>query len=274
MLATKLTERLGKQVVVDNRAGASGVVASEIVAAAPPDGHTLMVVSIAHTANPVALQAQVRHREGVHADRAARRRGERARGPSRRAANSVRELLDLARKNPGKLHMAHAGIGTYQHMSSSLLLNMAGIDVVLVPFKGGGPATIDVVGGHSQILIVSLAQRHGTHQVGQAARRSAMSSTQRLDSLPDIPTIAEAGVPGYVSDNWWGIVGPAGIPSRSSTSWSRRSWRCRTRGAAGHAGERRARGSSSGPAPNSASYLADEIAKWAKVVKEGKIKLD
>lgn len=272
MLATKLSDRIGRQVVVDNRSGASGVVASEIVAAAPADGHTLMVVSVAHTANPSLYKLKY-DTEKVFTPIAQLGAGAAVLviHPGVEAG-SLKELLELVRKNPGRLHMAHAGNGTYQHMASSQLLSMAGADVTLVPFKGGGPAMVDVVGGHTQILLVSYV--HVSSQIKSGKLRLlGISSSERLSSLPDIPTIVEGGVPGYASDNWWGVVGPAGIAkpivdkliSEIVAVQDTREFQ----ETLDREGARvvKLTGAAFG------KHISDEIAKWAKVVKEGKINL-
>ncbi len=188
-------------------------------------------------------------------------------------ANSVKELLDYARANPGKLHLAHAGIGSSQHMVSSQLQTQAGIDIVQVPYKGGGPATIDVVAGHSQMAIFKVVQVSGHIRSGKL-RALAVGSLQRHPSLPHLPTIAESGLPGYEADNWWGMVGPAGIPKpvidKLATEIA----------AIQDAEEFKQTLAKEGADPTKRGpeefgrFLAREMDKWSKVVKDGNIKLD
>jgi tripartite-type tricarboxylate transporter receptor subunit TctC len=211
MVATQLGERLGKQVIVDNRGGAGGVLGTEVAASAPPDGHTLLVISLAHAVNPglyklkydpiksfvpVAMLGSGANVLCVH--------------PSV-PANSLQELIALAKAKPGHLNYASAGPGSFQHMGSELFKLLAGVDIVHVPFKGGGPAMIDVVGGHSQIVLSSLIQTMPHIRSGKL-RPLGTGGGKRSPILPDVPTIAEAGVPGYEMANWWGIVVPAGTP--------------------------------------------------------------
>ncbi len=211
MVATQLGERLGKQVVVDNRGGAGGVIGTEVAANAAPDGYTLLVISLAYTVNPwlyklkydpinafvpVAMLASGPNVLTVH--------------PSV-PVNSVAELIALAKQKPGDLNYASAGAGSFQHLGSELFKMMAGVDIVHVPFKGGGPAMIDVVGGHSQVLFSSLVQTMPHIRSGKL-KALGVGSVKRAAVLPDVPTIAEAGVPGYTAANWWGIVAPAGTP--------------------------------------------------------------
>ncbi len=211
IVATQLGERLGKQVVVDNRGGAGGVLGTEVAANAPPDGYTLLVISLAHTVNPglyklrydpiksflpVAMIGSGANVLSVH--------------PSV-PVSSVQELIALAKQKPGELNYASAGPGSFQHMGSELFKLMANVDIVHVPFKGGGPAMIDVVGGHSHVLFSSLVQTMPHIRSGKL-RALGTGGVKRSAILPDVPTIAEAGVPGYEMANWWGIVAPAGTP--------------------------------------------------------------
>ena len=188
-------------------------------------------------------------------------------------ANSVKELLDYARANPGKLHLAHAGIGSFQHMVSSQLQTQAGIDIVQVPYKGGGPATIDVVAGHSQMAIFTVVQVSGHIRSGKL-RALAVGSLQRHPSLPHLPTIAESGLPGYEADNWWGMVGPAGIPKPVIDKLAREI------AAIQDAEEFKQTQAKEGADPTKRGpeefgrFLAREMDKWSKVVKDGNIKLD
>jgi tripartite-type tricarboxylate transporter receptor subunit TctC len=211
IVATGLGERLGKQVLVDNRGGAGGVLGTEVAANAAPDGYTLLVISLAHTVNPglyklkydpiksfvpVAMLGSGANVLCVH--------------PSV-PVNTLKELLALAKGKPGTLNYATAGSGSFQHMGSELFKLMAGIDIVHVPFRGGGPAMIDVVGGHSQIVLSSLIQTMPHIRSGKL-KPLGTGGRKRSPILPDVPTIAEAGVPGYEMANWWGIVAPAGTP--------------------------------------------------------------
>ena len=167
MIATQLSEKLGKQIVVDNRGGAGGVIGTELAASAPPDGYTLLVVSIAHSVNPWLYKLKY---DPIKSFAPVAMLGS---GPNVLAVhpslpvNSVKDLIALAKKEPGKLNMAHAGVGSFQHLGSSLFLVMTGLDIVMVPFKGGGPAMIDVVAGHSQVTLGSLVQTTGHIKSGK-----------------------------------------------------------------------------------------------------------
>lgn len=211
LVAAQLSDRLGKQFTVENRAGAGGTVGTDVVLHAPPDGYTLLVVSMAHAVNPwlhnlkyemtkdfvpIAIFGTVASALVVH--------------PSV-PAHSVKELLDLAKAKPGTIHMGHAGVGSFQHLAVANFAYMADIKIIEVPFKGGGPALVDLLGGHSEAMISALISSV-PHVKSGKLRGLGVSGTKRHPLLPDLPTIAEAGVPGYSAVNWFGLAGPKGLP--------------------------------------------------------------
>src|SRR6266567_666327 len=211
MIAFQLAERLGRQVVADNQGGAGGIIGTDVAAKAAPDGHTLLLISVAYAFGasmyklpydpatafaPVALLGT---------------------GPvvlavtAKLPVNSLKELIALAREKPGELNYASAGVGSFQHLASSLFKLQSGLDIVHIPFKGGGPAMMDVIAGNTQIAIGSLIQTLPHIRSGRL-KPLGVGSAARVPALPDVPTISEAGVPGYEATNWWGIVAPAGTP--------------------------------------------------------------
>jgi tripartite-type tricarboxylate transporter receptor subunit TctC len=213
VVATALGERLGKQVIVDNRAGAGGVVGSELAANAPKDGYTLLMVSLAHTVNPWLYDLNGRYDPIKSFAPVAII----AASPVVLVVNpnlpvhSVTDLLALAKQQPGKLQYASAGIGSVTHLAGELFKYTAKVDMLHVPFRGAGPATIDVVGGHTSLMFGGLLATVPHIRSGKL-RALGVGSLKRNAILPEVPTIAEAGVPGYETINWFGLVAPAGTP--------------------------------------------------------------
>jgi tripartite-type tricarboxylate transporter receptor subunit TctC len=211
LIATKLSDQLGHQVTPDNRAGAGGIIGAELAAKAAPDGYTLVLVSLAHTVNPHIYKVGY---DTLHAFSLVAMLGN---GPSVLTvhpsvpANTVKELIALAKVKPKEYAFAHAGVGSFTHTASVLFAMMAGIEVEQIPFKGGGPAMIDVMGGHSHLLMNSYLASVPHIRSGKL-KALGVSDLKRTHLLPDVPTIDEAGVPGYQAANWWGIGVPAGTP--------------------------------------------------------------
>jgi tripartite-type tricarboxylate transporter receptor subunit TctC len=213
VVATALGERLGKQVIVDNRAGAGGVVGSELAANAPKDGYTLLMVSLAHTVNPWLYELNGRYdpiKSFAPVAIIAASPVVQVVNPSL-PVHSVADLLALAKQQPGKLQYASAGIGSVTHLAGELFKYTAKVDMLHVPFRGAGPATIDVVGGHTSLMFGGLLATVPHIRSGKL-RALGVGSLKRNAILPEVPTIAEAGVPGYETINWFGLVAPAGTP--------------------------------------------------------------
>ena len=211
MIALQLGERLGRQVIVDNRGGAGGIIGTEAASKAAPDGYTLLIISIAHAVSPWLYKLQYDPiKSFVPVSILASGPNVLVVHPSL-GVHSVTELIALAKEKPGQLNYASAGIGSFQHLGGELFKLTAGIDMVHVPYKGGGPAMTDVLGGYTKIMFSSMVQTTPFVLNGQL-RALGTSGARRNPALPDVPTIAEAGLPGYEATNWWGVVAPAGTP--------------------------------------------------------------
>ncbi|MPZ46511.1 MAG: tripartite tricarboxylate transporter substrate binding protein [Betaproteobacteria bacterium] len=212
LIAQGLTEGLGQQVIADNRPGAGGNVGAELAARATSDGYNLVIVSASYAVNaavyklsfdpvkdltPVIQVASVPFVLLAH--------------PSVPASN-VQELLALAKKQPGKLNYASSGSGSSPHLAGELLGMRTGVKLVHVPYKGGAPALRDLMGGQVQLLFLTAVAAIPQVQAGRV-KALAVGSLERSSALPNVPTIAESGVPGYDVTNWFGILVPAGTPA-------------------------------------------------------------
>jgi tripartite-type tricarboxylate transporter receptor subunit TctC len=270
LVAKYLSEKLGQQVYVDNRGGAGGTIGSEAAAKAEPDGYTLLGVSLAHAVNPALYKLNYDPIKSFTPIAIF------ATGPNVLVVNpelpvkSVKDLLALAKQKPGELNYASAGVGSFQHLGGELFKLMSKADIVHVPYKGGGPAMQDTIAGHVKIMFSSLVQTTPFIHSGQL-RALGVGGAKRSPVLPDVPTIAEAGVEGYVADNWWGVVGPANMPAPVVDKIYAAVQ------AALQAPELKAQFDREGASVvvmTSAEfneYIKTEIVKWGQVVKEGHI---
>lgn len=212
LVSAKLAESLGQQFIVDNRSGASGNIGAELVARAAPDGYTLMVHTIPLVANaflyarvpydvlndfaPISLLTSSPSLLTVH--------------PSV-PVHSVRELLALAKARPGALNYASAGIGTNPHIAGELFNYLGKVNIVAVHFKGGGPGLVAAISGEVGITFTNFAETSALVKAGKL-RALGVSSARRAPTMPEVPTIAEAGLPGYEFVTWHGMLGPKGMP--------------------------------------------------------------
>ena len=214
ILAGRLAPLLGQQIVVDNRAGANGIVASEIVARAIADGYTLLITSGSHTINPHVYRKLpydtladftpiVRFVEtnglviAVHPGFSAR---------------STSQLIEVARASPGKLSYASAGVGNLTHLAVALFCIMAKVEMTHVPYKGGGPAITDLIGGQVPLMFAS-GPASIPHVKSTRLRAIGVTGRKRMRELPDVPTVDESALKGYEATSWYGLYGPAKLPS-------------------------------------------------------------
>jgi tripartite-type tricarboxylate transporter receptor subunit TctC len=213
LIGPKLTESWGQSVVVDNRPGAGGTVAAELVSKAPPDGHTLLLTSVsAHAINP-ALRSKLPYHpinDFSPITQIASGNNLLVIHPSL-PVKSVKELIGLARAQPGQLTFASGGVGTPAHLAGELFKSLANVKLVHVPYKGGGPAAIALMSGEASLSFASVISV--LPQVkARRVRALAVTRASRSPALPDLPTVAEAGVPGFELNSWYGVVAPGGTP--------------------------------------------------------------
>jgi tripartite-type tricarboxylate transporter receptor subunit TctC len=211
MIAQKATEALGQQIVVDNRPGAGGMVGSRIVAEATPDGHTLLSISAAHAIGPSVRKLPYDTLRDFSGITMAYSAAYLLVVPPTLAVKSVKDLIALARAKPGSLNLASAGTGSGTHFAGEMLKQAAGIDVVHVPYKGIPEATNDIIAGRVQLFMAPLASSVPLVRDGRL-RALGVSSPQRVSVLPDVPTIAEAALPGFRWDSWGAIFAPSKTP--------------------------------------------------------------
>jgi len=271
----RLSLSLGQSVVVDNRPGAGGNIGSELVAKSAPDGYTLLMATVGtHAINPslyakmpydhvkdfapVVLVAGVPNVLEVT--------------PSL-PVNSVADLIKLAKEKPGQINFASSGNGTSIHLSGELFKTMAGVDMTHVPYKGSAPALTDLIGGQVQVMFDNLPSSLPQIKAGKL-RAIAVTSAERAPALPNVPTIAESGLPGFEATSWFGLVAPAGTPpaiiariNADVNQWlqspeAREKLLAQGAAAAG------------GTPEQFAAYIRTETEKWARVVKASGAKVD
>jgi tripartite-type tricarboxylate transporter receptor subunit TctC len=211
-IGIKLTDRLGQQVVIDNRAGANGIIGTELAAQAPADGYTILIASTSYVMNaavrklpydveksfdPVSLIGQAPNCIVVN---------------PKGGFATLHDLVERARAKPASIFYASTGIGGFNHFGGELFKKIANIDMVMVPYKGGGPAMTDVIAGQIPVMFSSVTQVL-PHVRNNRLKVLAVGAAKRATPLPDVPTVAEAGFPGYEVYVWWGIVVPHGVPA-------------------------------------------------------------
>jgi tripartite-type tricarboxylate transporter receptor subunit TctC len=267
-IAQPLSEALGQQVVVDNRPGAAGNIAADIASKSPPDGYTLLMGTIAALAinpslykslpfdpikdfEPVTLAVSSTNVLAVH--------------PSV-AAKNVRELIALAKAQSGKLSYGSSGIGGAGHLAGVLFDNMAGTTTVHIPYKGGAPAMIALISGEVQMVFATAETAVPQIKTGKI-RALGVTMAKRTALLPDLPTIAEAGVPGYEANNWYGILLPAKTPRAIIDRLSRESVKVLNSPVIKEQLFRQGLDASPSTPQEFSAYIKSEMAKWAKVVK-------
>jgi len=273
MVAQKLGEALGQPVVVENRGGASGNIGTELAARAVPDGYTVLMGNVAPNAinvslfrnlpydpvadfAPVTLVASTPNILVVHPTTPAR---------------TVKEVIALAKAKPGALNFASAGVGSSSHLAGELFRILAGADIVHVPYKGAGPAMVDVLSGQVQLYFATMPAAMPHVKSGKLAP-VAVTSARRSQALPGLPTIAESGVSGYEASTWYGLLAPARTPGAAVA----RLHQGVVKILADAAVREKLADQGFEPVGDSpgefAAYIKSEIAKWGKVIRDAGIR--
>jgi tripartite-type tricarboxylate transporter receptor subunit TctC len=272
ILGQELSEVLKQQFIVDNRPGAGAVIGTDIVAKAPPDGYTLLMMSNTHTTNETLLtnKPYVLMRDLIAVAPVNSSDLVMVVHPSVEA-KTLQEFIALAKANPGKLAYASSGPGTPYHMAGELFKAMSGTDILHVPHKGSGEARNDVMGGHVQMMFDAVTAMKGNIDAGQV-RALATTGEKRSAVLPDVPTVSEAGVPGYEATIWLGLMAPKGTPPEIVGRLNAEIAKIIAKPAIREAWAKQ------GAVPMTLSpaafdaYLRRDIEKWAKVIEQAGIK--
>jgi tripartite-type tricarboxylate transporter receptor subunit TctC len=272
-VGAQLGERLGQSVLIDNRGGGGGTIGMNAAAKSPADGYTLLLVSVGW---PVSIALHWMPEESLQWFVPVAPIGT---GPSLLVVpnslpvNSTQELIALAKSKPGALNAGSAGPGSFQHLATELFRLQAGIDIVIVQYKGGGPALTDTIAGQVQMNIGSAVQNIPHVRSGKL-RALGVGGKDRLAALPDVPTFAESGLTGAEATNWWGVVAPLGTPTSALDRFQKEI------SAVVESPEMQKRFQVEGAealrmAPREfGAQIAAETAKWTRVVKQAGIKAE
>ena len=272
-IAQKLGERLRQQVVIDNRPGGGANIGAEVAARAAPDGHTIFMMTSTHASNMTLYAKPGYHalRDFAHITNIAAYPLLLVVHPGRVAAPDVRALVALAKAHPGKLSYGSAGTGGGAHFAGELFARLAGIEIVHIPYKGQGPALQDAIAGQIDLTFASVSASLPHINAGRL-RALGISSAERLPVLASLPTVAEAGVPGYELESWLGMSAPAGTPpaivrrlneeTAAVVADAEFAERLRRDGAAPRVS----------PPERFTAYVEAEVGRWAKLVRDAGVK--
>jgi tripartite-type tricarboxylate transporter receptor subunit TctC len=275
IVAQKLSERLGQPFIIDNRGGAGGNIGADMVAKSTPDGYTLLVGTVGTNAINASLYAKMPYdtaKDFVPIGLIAAVPNVLVVHPSL-PARSVKELIDLLKSKPGEINFASSGNGTSIHLSGELFKTMAGVRMNHIPYKGSAPALTDLIGGQVQLMFDNLPSSMPHIKAGRL-RALAVTSLKRSAALPDLPTIAEAALPGFDASSWFALFAPAGTPKAIVVKLNSEL------NAILQLADVREKFAAQGAEPTEfnpeqfAAFTQAELTKWARVVKESGAKVD
>jgi tripartite-type tricarboxylate transporter receptor subunit TctC len=274
LFGNRLSAGLGQQVLIDNRGGAGGTIGAELAARAVPDGYTLML-GTANLAMNVSLYGKLSYdptRDFTCITLLSSSPNLVTVHPSL-PAKSIKDLIALAKARPGEIHYASGGNGSTAHLAAELFKTMAQVNLVHIPYKGSGPAIVAVLSGESPLTMAPAVAVRGHMQSGKM-RALGITSTKRVSALPDVPTVAEAGVPGYEASQWYGVMGPAGLPEAIVARLHNELTKIVNAPDMNSRLIAEASVPIGSPGAEFAAYLKEEVAKWARVVKFSGARLD
>lgn len=274
LLADGMSQELKQPVIVENKPGAGTTIGSADVARARPDGYTLLMATFAHVVNPY-LHPKLPY----DTDKAFAAVSMIGHSPSVLVVKpdsplkSVKDLLEAAREKPGRLTYASQGVGTSAHLAGELLESLAKVDISHVPYRGAGPALNDLLGGHVDMMF-GTAAAVGSSLAAGTLRALGVTTTERSPALPDIPTIAESGVPDYVLESWYGLYAPAGTPGEVIEKLNAAAHKAANTETFRNKVQGEGLVISTGTPKELDDYIKGEQARWKKVISDSKITLD
>jgi tripartite-type tricarboxylate transporter receptor subunit TctC len=269
-----MSESLGQQIIVDNRPGAGSSIASEITAKAPPDGYTLVSIGSSHAVN-AAIYPKLPYKaaDGFSAIAIVATSPVVITANTGVPAKTLKELIALAKSRPGQLNYGAAGVNGINHLAAELLKRTANFDITLVPYKGVAQALPALLAGEVQLMFATLPGSLGQIKAGRITA-IAVTSAKRANAAPDIPTVAESGVPGYEASSWFALLAPAGTPRSIVTKLNAEALKALQLRDVQESLSRSGLDPTGSTPAEADAYLRSEIAKWTRVVREAGIRPD